>query len=57
MAKRTKRQEWTKADVASLKQHSRKKSPVTQIAKTLKRSAGAIRQKGLALGLPIGHRR
>ena len=57
MAKRTKRRAWTKADVASLKQHSRKKTPVTQIARTLKRSAGAICQKGLALGLPIGHQR
>jgi len=54
---RTKRRAWTKADVASLKQHSRSKSPVVSIARTLKRSAGAIRQKALSLGLPIGHRR
>jgi hypothetical protein len=57
MAKRTKRRAWSKADVTSLKQHSRKKTPVRQIAKTFKRSEGAIRQKGLALGLPIGHQR
>jgi hypothetical protein len=30
---------------------------VASIARTLKRSAGAIRQKALSLGLPIGHRR
>jgi hypothetical protein len=54
---RTKRRAWTKGDVASLKQHSKQKSPVVSIARTLKRSAGAIRQKALSLGLPIGHRR
>ena len=54
---RTKRRAWTKADVSSLKQHSKQKSPVVSIARTLKRSAGAIRQKALSLGLPIGHRR
>jgi hypothetical protein len=54
---RTKRRAWTGADVTSLKSHSKKKSPVTQIARLLKRSAGAIRQKALSLGLPIGHRR
>ena len=54
---RTKRRAWTKADVTSLRQHSKKKSPVAQIARQLKRSAGAIRQKALSLGLPIGHRR
>ncbi len=54
---RTKRRAWAKADVAALKQHSKQKSPVVSIARTLKRSAGAIRQKALSLGLPIGHRR
>ena len=54
---RTKRRAWTKADVASLRSHSRSKTPVVSIARTLKRSAGAIRQKALSLGLPIGHRR
>jgi hypothetical protein len=54
---RTKRRAWTKGDVSALKQHSRQKTPVASIARTLKRSAGAIRQKALSLGLPIGHRR
>jgi hypothetical protein len=54
---RTKRKAWTKADVSSLKTFSRHKTPVVQIARQLKRSAGAIRQKALSLGLPIGHRR
>jgi len=56
-AARSKRRVWTKADVTSLKAYSKKKSPVVQISRTLKRSAGAIRQKALSIGLPIGHRR
>jgi hypothetical protein len=60
MAKKTtrgNRRAWTKADVAALKQHSRNKSPVTQISRLMKRSPGAIRQKALALNMPVGHRR
>jgi len=63
MAKKTtktsrgKRRAWTKADVTALKQHSRQKSPVTQISRLMKRSPGAIRQKALSLNLPVGHRR
>jgi len=54
---RTKRRAWSKGDVTALKGYSKKKTPVASIARTLKRSAGAIRQKALSLGLPIGHRR
>jgi hypothetical protein len=54
---RTKRRAWSKGDVTALKGYSKKKMPVASIARTLKRSAGAIRQKALSLGLPIGHRR
>jgi hypothetical protein len=60
MAKKTRRaarRTWTSEDVRDLKKHSRAKSPVAAIAKGMKRTAGAIRQKALALGLPIGHRR
>jgi hypothetical protein len=60
MAKKTRRvtrREWTSADVRDLKKHSRAKSPVASIAKLMKRTAGAIRQKALSLGLPVGHRR
>jgi hypothetical protein len=56
-ARRVKRRAWSSADVRDLKAHSRKKSPVKQIAKTMKRTAGALRQKALSLGLPLGHRR
>jgi hypothetical protein len=40
-----------------LKAHSKAKSPVKKISKVMKRTIGAIRQKALKLGLPIGHRR
>jgi hypothetical protein len=53
--KRTKRRAWTKQDVSELKQNSRAKSPVKKIRKLMKRTTGALRQKALALGLPLGH--
>ena len=37
---RSKRRAWTKGDVSALKGHSKKKTPVASIARTLKRSAG-----------------
>jgi len=55
--KHIKRKPWTKADLKDLKTHSRAKTPVAKIAKSMKRSEGAIRQKALVLELPIGHRR
>jgi hypothetical protein len=54
---RTKRVAWTKEHVSALKAHSKSKSPVAKISKAMKRTAGAIRQKALSLGIPIGHRR
>jgi len=56
-ARRTKRRTWSKADVRELKAHSRSKSPVKKISKAMKRTVGALRQKALSLGLPLGHRR
>ena len=56
-ARRTKRRTWSKVDVRELKAHSRSKSPVKKIAKAMKRTVGALRQKALSLGLPLGHRR
>ena len=54
---RAKRVAWTKEHVRDLKAHSKSKTPVAKISKTMKRTAGAIRQKALALGIAIGHRR
>jgi hypothetical protein len=56
-ARRTKRRTWSKVDVRELKAHSRNNSPVKKIAKAMKRTVGALRQKALSLGLPLGHRR
>jgi hypothetical protein len=62
MLKRTKvsvrkRIAWTKGDLRELKMHSKSKTPVSKIAKVMKRSEGAIRQKAMGLDIPIGHRR
>jgi hypothetical protein len=56
-ARRSKRRPWSKEDLRELRAHSRNKSPLKKIAKTMKRTAGALRQKAHALGLPLGHRR
>jgi hypothetical protein len=55
--KRGKRRAWTAADVRELRAHSRSKTPVVTISRLSKRTAGALRQKALELGLPLGHRR
>ena len=54
---RSKRIAWTKDHVRELKQHSKSKTPVAKIAKAMKRSEGAIRQKAMGLDISIGHRR
>ena len=54
---RRKRVGWTKENVRDLKAHSRSKTPVVKIAKLMKRSEGAIRQKALLLEISVGHRR
>ncbi len=60
MAKRAKRRisrPWTKDDFRSLKAHSKARTPVAKISKVMKRTPGALRQKALRLGIPLGHRR
>jgi hypothetical protein len=61
MAKKTKRRKkriaWTKANVADLRKYSKDRLPVAKISKAMKRTARALRQKALHLGLPLGHRR
>jgi hypothetical protein len=55
--RKTKRVTWSKQHVSDLKAHSKKKTPVATISKSMKRTPGAIRQKALSLGIAIGHRR
>jgi len=55
--RRGKRKSWTKTHHAELRKHSKLKTPVLKIAKLMKRTAGALRQQALKLGIPLGHRR
>ena len=54
--KRT-RIEYSKADVRELRDHSKARTPLKRIVKAMKRSEGSLRQKALALGIGLGHRR
>ena len=55
--KTTVRREWTKEDIKDLKAHSKARTPVVKIAKMTKRTAAALRQKALVLGIGLGHQR
>jgi hypothetical protein len=57
MAKKTsKRREWTKDDIRGLKTMAKSKTPAPKIAKSLKRSLGATRQKAFTLGVSLDSR-
>ena len=51
-----KRRSWTAADVRELKSAARKKTPTGKIARTLKRTEGATRQKAFSLGVSLNSR-
>ena len=51
------RRAWTAQDERELKKHSRSKTPVKAISKSMKRTPAAVRQKASNLGISIGHRR
>jgi hypothetical protein len=61
MAKKAKRRvvrrPWSKDDERQLRAHSKSKSPIRAVVKSMKRTAGALRQKAFSLGLSLGHRR
>jgi hypothetical protein len=50
------RRAWTAQDERKLKKHSKTRTPVKTISRTLKRTPGALRQKARQLGFSIGHR-
>ena len=52
----SKRREWTKTDVRELKTLAREKMPAGKIARRLKRTEGATRQKAFALGVSLDSR-
>jgi len=57
MAKKAKkRRAWTASEVRDLKTMARKKTPAGRIAKKLKRSEGATRQKAFSIGLSLDSR-
>ena len=57
MAKRKrKRRAWTSAEVSALKTMARKKTRASQIAKKLRRTEGATRQKAFSIGLSLNSR-
>jgi hypothetical protein len=54
--KNSKRREWTKTDIRELKMLARGKTPAGKIAKALKRTEGATRQKAFSLGVSLDSR-
>jgi hypothetical protein len=54
--KNGKRRTWTTDDVRNLKTLARKKTQAGKIAKQLKRTEGATRQKAFSLGLSLDAR-
>jgi hypothetical protein len=53
MAKKARRRAWTPEDIRTLRIHAKKKTPTAKIAKTLKRTQGATRQKAFTMGLSL----
>jgi hypothetical protein len=51
------RNPWTKEDLRQLKAHSKTRTPVVEVAKTMKRTEAAVRQKAKTVGVGLGHRR
>ena len=56
MSNGKKRRAWTSVQVRELKSLARKKTPASRIAKKLKRSEGATRQKAFSMGLSLNSR-
>jgi hypothetical protein len=56
MPRKSKRRSWTSSDVRALKTMARRKTRAASIARTLKRTEGATRQKAFSLGLSLDTR-
>jgi hypothetical protein len=52
----SKRRTWTSGQVRELKTLAKKKTPAKKIAKSLKRTEGATRQKAFSMGLSLDSR-
>jgi hypothetical protein len=53
---KSRRREWTKLDIRELKSLARAKTPAGRIARALKRTEGATRQKAFSLGVSLDSR-
>jgi hypothetical protein len=51
------RNPWAKEDLRQLKAHSKTRTPVVEVAKAMRRTEAAVRQKAKTIGLGLGHRR
>jgi hypothetical protein len=51
------RNPWTKEDLRQLKAHSKTGTLVVEVAKAMKRTEAAVRQKAKTIGIGLGHRR
>ena len=56
MAKKRKRVGWSAEHVRTLKSMAKRKTPASRIAKKLKRTEGATRQKAFSMGLSLESR-
>jgi hypothetical protein len=56
MVKKASKRAWTPVQVRTLKTLAKKKTHAARIAKTLKRTEGATRQKAFSLGLSLDTR-
>jgi hypothetical protein len=52
----TKKRAWTSVQVRELKSMARQKTPAKKIAKSLKRTEAATRQKAFSMGLSLDSR-
>jgi hypothetical protein len=48
---------WTKDNIRQLKTHSKARTPAVDVAKAMKRTEAAVRQKAKTIGIGLGHRR
>ena len=51
------RKPWTDAQVRQLEAHSEARTPLAEVAKALKRTEAAVRQKASTLGIGLGQKR
>jgi hypothetical protein len=51
------RKEYTVSDIKLLRMYSKARTPVSKLAKLMKRSEGSLRQKAQKLEIGLGHQR